>query len=105
MLEEFGDRIHHCHGKDTELLPEARYLYGDAAPALTKAPRFSGGAWRYCVPGAGAVNWATIAYELERAGYQGCVSIELEDARYAGSVQAEQRGVRKAFEHLAQHFR
>jgi sugar phosphate isomerase/epimerase len=105
VLEEFKGRIHHCHGKDTALLPEARYLYGHFAPALHEAPDFSGGAWRYCVPGSGVVDWAAIAYGLEQAGYQGCVSIELEDGRYCGSVQNEQQGVRKALQHLALHFR
>ena len=105
VLEEFGERLYHCHGKDTALLPEQRYLYGDAAPALDQAPRFSGGAWRYCVPGDGVVNWAAVAEALERSGYTGCVCIELEDARYTGSVDDEWRGVRKALEHLAHHFR
>ena len=54
VLQEFASRINHCHGKDTELLPEARYLYGSLPPALTKAPSFSEGAWRYTVPGDGA---------------------------------------------------
>ncbi|HXT35642.1 MAG TPA: sugar phosphate isomerase/epimerase family protein [Chloroflexota bacterium] len=105
VLEEFRERIHHCHGKDTALLSEGRYLYGQDFPALDTVPRFSGGAWRYCVPGAGTANWAMIADALERAGYDGCVSIELEDRRYTGSVENEQRGIRAAYAHLASHFR
>lgn len=105
VLEEFGERIVHCHGKDTALLPEGQYLYGVANPVLHDTPRFSGGAWRYCVPGMGEVHWARVADGLERAGYSGCVSIELEDGRYTGSVAAEQRGVRTALAHLAHHFR
>jgi sugar phosphate isomerase/epimerase len=105
VLEEFKGRIHHCHGKDTALLPEAQYLYGRLYPALVEAPDHSGGAWRYCVPGSGIVDWSAVAYGLESADYQGCVSIELEDARFSGSVPNEQKGVRKALEHLALHFR
>jgi sugar phosphate isomerase/epimerase len=105
VLEEFGDRIHHCHGKDTALLPEPQYLYGHMPPALSEPPAYSGGAWRYCIPGAGVANWAAIAERLERLEYKGCVSIELEDVRYAGSVENEQRGVLKALAHLAAHFR
>src|SRR6185437_1003689 len=105
VLEEFRERIHHCHGKDTALLPEGRYLYGQDFPALDTVPRYSGGSWRYCVPGAGTANWAMIADALERAGYDGCVSIELEDRRYTGSVENEQRGIRAAYAHLASHFR
>jgi sugar phosphate isomerase/epimerase len=102
--QEFADRIVHCHGKDTELLPEAQYLYGRLAAAVDEVPEFSEGPWRYCIPGAGSVNWAAVAFRLEQAGYQGCVSIELEDARYYGSVDKERQGIRKAFLHLAQHF-
>lgn len=104
VLDEFEARVYHCHGKDTALLAEARYLYGSLPPALTEAPPFSEGAWRYCVPGAGAVDWSQIAYALEQAGYDGCVSIELEDARYWGSLEREQQGIVKAYRHLHQHF-
>ena len=105
VLEEFGQRINHCHGKDSELLPEQAYLYGNLPPVLSKAPAFSEGYWRYCVPGDGVVDWAAIAYRLELLGYAGCVSIELEDARYWGSLEKEQQGIRKAYQKLARHFR
>ncbi len=104
VQEEFTDRIVHCHGKDTELLPEAQYLYGRLAAALDAVPEFSEGPWRYCIPGTGSVNWAAVAFRLEHAGYQGCVSIELEDARYYGSLDKERQGIKKAFHHLTQHF-
>ncbi len=104
VLDEFKDRIYHCHGKDTALLPEAQYRYGRLPPALDKMPSFSGGAWRYCVPGDGAVDWSQVAYALHQASYAGCISIELEDARYWGSVEKEQAGIAKAYRHLAQHF-
>ena len=104
VLDEFKARVYHCHGKDTALLAEAQYLYGHARPALDKPPSFSEGAWRYCVPGDGLVDWSQVAYRLEQAGYGGCVSIELEDARYWGSVEKEQAGLAKAHRHLARHF-
>jgi sugar phosphate isomerase/epimerase len=104
MLDEFKDRIYHCHGKDTALLPEAQYRYGHFRPALDKSPSFSAGAWRYCVPGDGAVDWGQVAYGLFQAGYAGCVSIELEDARFWGTVEKEQAGIAKAYRHLAHHF-
>jgi sugar phosphate isomerase/epimerase len=104
VLEEFKARIHHCHGKDTALLPEAAYLYGNLVPALTEPARYSGGAWRYTVPGDGLVNWRAVAFELEQAGYDGVISIELEDIRYWGSLAQEQQGIVKSFRHLAQHF-
>jgi sugar phosphate isomerase/epimerase len=104
VLDEFKVRIYHCHGKDTALLSEAQYRYGRLPPALDKTPSFSGGAWRYCIPGDGAVDWSQVAYALHQAGYDGCVSIELEDASYWGSVEKEQAGITKAYRHLAQHF-
>ena len=104
VLHEFLDRIYHVHGKDTALLPEAQYLYGHLPPALDRPPAFGGGAWRYCVPGDGAVDWGHVAFALHQAGYQGCVSIELEDARFWGSLEKEQAGVARAHAYLAQHF-
>lgn len=104
VLEEFKERIYHCHGKDTALLSEARYLYGHLPPALSKAAAFSEGAWRYCVPGDGVIDWGGIAFMLEQAGYDGCVNIELEDARFWGSLEQEQQGILRAFRHLALHF-
>ena len=104
LLEEFKPRIYHVHGKDTALLPEARYLYGHFRPALDEPPSFSGGAWRYCVPGAGVVDWGRIAAALAQVGYDGCVSIELEDADYWGSLEREQAGLTAAYQHLARHF-
>jgi sugar phosphate isomerase/epimerase len=104
VLDEFQGRIYHCHGKDTALLPEAQYLYGHLPPALSAPPHFSGGGWRYCVPGDGLVDWSRVAYALDQAGYDGCVSIELEDARYWGTLEKEQAGIAKAYHHLARHF-
>lgn len=105
VLEEFGGRVYHCHGKDTALLPERQYLYGHFPPALDKPPAFSAGAWRYCIPGDGAVDWSQVAYMLGQAGYNGCISIELEDVRYWGSLEQEQQGIVKAYQHLAANFR
>jgi sugar phosphate isomerase/epimerase len=103
FLDEFGSRIRHCHGKDTELLPDGQYLYGWLPAILDRTPGFSEGPWRYCVPGDGTVNWARVAYRLEQHGYSGPISIELEDARYWGSLEKEQQGVAKAARHLLAH--
>ena len=104
VLDEFKERVYHCHGKDTALLAEQQYLYGHFPPALGKSPAFSAGAWRYCVPGDGAVDWSKVAYTLEQAGFDGAVGIELEDARYWGTVEQEQQGIARAREHLARYF-
>lgn len=104
VLHEFGGRIHHCHGKDTELLSESRYLYGHGAARLDQPLDFSEGPWRYCIPGTGEVEWQRIAYALHTLQYDGCISIDLEDARYWGTVEKESEGIRKAYAHLSQHF-
>ena len=103
FLDEFGSRVRHCHGKDTEILPEGQYLYGWLPAILDKTPGFSEGPWRYCIPGDGTVNWARVAYRLEQNGYTGPISIELEDARYWGTLEKEQQGIVKAAEFLRRH--
>jgi len=103
FLDEFASRVRHCHGKDTEILPDGQYLYGSMSAVLDRTPGFSEGPWRYCVPGDGTVNWARVAYRLEQAGYDGPISIELEDARYWGTLEKEQAGIRKALAHLKTH--
>lgn len=104
VLEEFGDRIVYCHGKDTELLPEEQYEFGTLPATFKPHYGFSEGAWRYTIPGEGEVQWDKVAVRLERFGYQGPVSIELEDHRYWGSIEAERRGIIKAAAHLADCF-
>jgi sugar phosphate isomerase/epimerase len=103
FLDEFGSRVRHCHGKDTELLPEGQYLYGWLPAILDKTPGFSEGPWRYTIPGDGTVNWARVAYRLEQHGYAGPISIELEDARYWGTREKEEQGIAKAIAHLGRH--
>ncbi len=103
VLDEFKDRIYHCHAKDTALLGEAQYRYGYLPPAFDRPPPFGGGAWRYCIPGDGVIDWSTVAYALDQAGFDGCISIELEDARYWGTAEREQQGIIKAYQHLARH--
>jgi sugar phosphate isomerase/epimerase len=105
VLDEFKERVYHCHGKDTALLAEQQFLYGHFPPALGKSPAFSAGAWRYCIPGDGEVSWSKVAYTLQQAGFDGCVSIELEDARYWGSLELEQQGIAKAYQHLSMYFK
>lgn len=104
VFDEFSDRIVHCHGKDTELLPEQAYLYGSMPAQLDCVQKFSEGSWRYTIPGAGEVNWNKVAYRLDKIGYAGCVCIELEDAMYWGTLDDELTGIRKGFEHLQPRF-
>src|SRR5690606_12765190 len=43
VLTEFGDRVRHVHGKDTEILHEGRYLYGTYGPTFGASIGWSGG--------------------------------------------------------------
>ncbi len=101
FLDEFGDRVRHCHGKDTEIMATGLYDYGHLPAVLDKVPANSEGYWRYCVPGDGVVDWERVAFRLELHGYTGPVAIELEDHRFGGSREREEAGVLKAVRHLA----
>ncbi|MEZ4729336.1 MAG: sugar phosphate isomerase/epimerase [Caldilineaceae bacterium] len=102
FLREFGDRVYHVHGKDTELLAENQYEYGSEQPATFAKPiRFGAHAWRYTIPGQGQVRWVDTFHWLAENGYQGCVSIELEDANFNGPTESEQFGILQGARFLA----
>ena len=101
FLREFAGRIVHVHAKDTEILAEGLYEYGNLQPATFSSPRaFGGHHWRYTIPGRGGCDWPGLLAELERANYRGAISIELEDADFDTSPEAEQRGLLTAKEYL-----
>jgi sugar phosphate isomerase/epimerase len=102
FLGEFGDRVAHIHGKDTELLPENLYEYGHEQPP-TFAKRFAYGsmAWRYTIPGHGSMRWGKALAMLKDMGYEGCVSIELEDANFNGAAETEKLGILQGIRFLA----
>jgi sugar phosphate isomerase/epimerase len=94
FLREFGERVYHVHGKDTELLAEGQYEYGTEQPATFVKPiRFGAHAWRYTIPGHGQVRWVKVMSLLQTQGYRGCLSIELEDANFNGPTESEQIGI------------
>jgi sugar phosphate isomerase/epimerase len=101
FLAEFVDRVHHVHGKDTELNSENLYEFGHEQPGtFTEAAPFGGWAWRYTIPGHGVARWTPIFTLLAHAGYRGMVSIELEDMRFNGSEEGEKLGLIKSREYL-----
>ncbi|UVI28998.1 sugar phosphate isomerase/epimerase family protein [Paenibacillus spongiae] len=104
-LDEFGERVNHCHGKDTEILHEELYESGVLSATFGAKYGFSEGSWRYTIPGHGEVEWGKVAVRLDRLGYKGAIGIELEDHRFWGSLEAERQGILKATEHLAKYFR
>ena len=102
FLSEFGDRVRHVHGKDTEILPENVYEYGTEQPAtFAKSPGFGTMAWRYTVPGLGITPWNEVFAVLKEKNYSGAISIELEDDEYNDTEDGEKRGFVKGAQHLA----
>jgi sugar phosphate isomerase/epimerase len=94
FLGEFAGRIGHVHAKDTEIIAEQLYEFGNLQPATQADPiPFGGHCWRYCIPGRGQAPWAKMLAMLKDAGYRGFVSIELEDANFNGTEAGEQRGL------------
>lgn len=94
FLEEFGSRVVHMHGKDTQLLRDNWYEYGtEQPPTFGKPVAFGTMHWRYTIPGHGIVPWPDVFANLAAAGYDGCVSIELEDANFTGSAEERVSGI------------
>jgi sugar phosphate isomerase/epimerase len=103
FLSEFGARVVHAHGKDTRRDAEGAYLYGNLGPSVDSVIGWSGGDWRYCIPGEGDVDWTFVCAELQKFGFDsagGIVAIELEDFRYNGTEEGEKRGLVRARAHL-----
>lgn len=94
FLGEFASIVYHVHAKDTELLDDDLYEFGDLQQAtFAKSHGFGGHHWRYTIPGHGAARWAKLFRQLHDSGYRGRVSIELEDENFNGSTEGEQRGL------------
>jgi sugar phosphate isomerase/epimerase len=94
FLDEFAGRVGHVHAKDTMILPDEMYEYGNLQPATLAKPHGWGGHfWRYTIPGHGSTPWPKLLDMLKKAGYAGMISVELEDEDFGGSEQQEQRGL------------
>ncbi|MCE0521877.1 MAG: sugar phosphate isomerase/epimerase [Methylacidiphilales bacterium] len=101
FLREFIGRVHHVHAKDTELIDEGLYQYGNyQEPTFRKPSRWGAAHWRYAIPGHGSVRWTEIFAILAEAGYKGAVSIELEDDDFYGTPEREKAGVLHALNFL-----
>lgn len=103
FLSEFGDRVRHVHGKDTEILPENVYEFGTEQPAtFAKGRGFGTTVWRYTIPGNGITPWNEVFAVLKEKNYNGAISIELEDDEYNDTEDGEKRGFVKGAQHLAE---
>lgn len=102
FLKEFGDRVYHVHGKDTELNAEALYEFGWEQPATLAEPHgFGLHVWRYTIPGQGCAPWAQIMDVLVSKGYKGAVSVELEDERFGSSEDGQKTAFLRSAEFLS----
>jgi len=94
FLREFVGRVYHVQGKDTELLNDGLYLYGNTQePTFGKGHGYGSVHWRYTIPGHGAVNWLEVFRILADNGYKGAISVELEDENFNGSLEGEKAGI------------
>jgi sugar phosphate isomerase/epimerase len=101
FLGEFASRVGHVHAKDTLILSDGLYEYGNLQSAtLAKPHAYGGHHWRYTIPGRGETPWPQLLGMLKRSGYGGLVSVELEDEDFQGSEDAEQRGLIESREFL-----
>ena len=101
FLDEFSPRVYHAHGKDTELLEDDLYDFGNLQAATAAEPRaFAGHHWRYCMPGHGVARWGRLLSMLSDAGYDGALCIEHEDANFIGSPENYHRGLLAARDFL-----
>jgi sugar phosphate isomerase/epimerase len=72
---QFVDKIYDVHLKDTEIYWDVVRRAGINPPDGIKW-------WTYRLPGLGSINWAGFFTVLQRAGYQGAMSVEHEDPLY-----------------------
>ncbi len=77
---DFVDKIYDVHLKDTEVRWDI--LKKGGINPVNKASW-----WLYRLPGLGSINWAEFFTVLQRAGYQGAMSIEHEDPLYGSPNQ------------------
>ena len=72
---DFVDKIYDVHLKDTE-------IRWDVLKRVGINPVNSVRWWVYRLPGLGSIDWAAFFSVLQRAGYQGAMSLEHEDPLY-----------------------
>jgi len=102
FLREFVSHVFHVHGKDTMIIDENLYQYGNLQEATFGTPyKYGGMNWRYTIPGHGVSDWKLILNILVDSGYDGCISIELEDHFYDDTEEDQKQGVLQGVKFLA----
>ena len=98
---DFVDHIYDVHLKDTEIDWNTLKWTGTNPPNRAEW-------WRYRLPGLGSIDWPAFFSVLQKAGYQGAMTIEHEDEYYgccSGGDFAEdyKEGFRMAHKYLRQY--
>jgi sugar phosphate isomerase/epimerase len=75
VIRQYGEKIYHVDGKDTEILWERLARQGILGSAW----------WRYRLPGLGVLDWKAIFSALRDVGYDGIIAIENEDPLVPGT--------------------
>ena len=101
-LHEFGDRVHHVHLKDTEIVQERLYESGILGPSFDSPYGYGDGWWRYVIPGEGEIDWNLVIRRLEEVGYDGVLSVELEDHHFTATPELQKEGLLRAKEYVAE---
>ena len=104
VVEAFGDRIGHMHGKDTLLYPERIRKMGVLHFAPPSDPAQA--PWHFVSVGEGHddATWVRLLRAVRAGGYDGVISIEHEDPRYDGEEGTTRSiaGLHRALAQLAQ---
>jgi sugar phosphate isomerase/epimerase len=90
LLDDFAQKIFHCHAKDTKIVKEK----------LSRDGIYSEGWWIPKIPGLGHVNWKKFISVLQKIGYSGTLSIELEDSAYEENEDKVKEGLVTAANYL-----
>jgi sugar phosphate isomerase/epimerase len=91
-VHEFGDRIFHVHGKDTDIDERRRARLGMFGQAIGPIEGFGNGWWRFRAPGFGLVDWHRLVSALVEVGYDGNIDIEHEDEVFAKAAMEHIEG-------------
>ena len=93
VVDEFGARIYHVHGKDLEVDRDGLYEHGVMSLGI--------GWQRPRLPGLGEVNWPRFVSALYRNGYDYVLCVEHEDRQFEGTDELVKRGFNIARNTLA----
>lgn len=95
-LQEFQDKLFHCHAKDVKIRRDRIDEVGVFAfPVDWHLPR---------IPGYGDIDWGHFLGALMETSYRGPVCIEVEDSTFGNSLEGRQAALRVARNVLAPFF-